>query len=243
MLSKRLDSVLGTGRRETAMRAQHRADRILVNFDEVYQEPRHRLDLCSSRSNSSRTKQTLVLSKGFMMRTIISSASSSCWFVRNTSRTVRLARLRATAVRNSLFPTTIPKRARIRKLGLAWTRRKAPFCPQRKLKTDEYSSVFSNRDCRGKHWSCPSVTLPLQTLACASGGETGTTFGAAGTDHRAAAFGSHAYQKAMSAFAANNGRLISALHDKPQENDSVKHIIRLFYGVVCQPEIISPACG
>jgi hypothetical protein len=47
----------------------------------------------------------------------------------------------------------------------------------------------------------------------ASDGETVPSLGAAGTDNRASATGSHADEKAMRAFAADDGRLVSAFHD------------------------------
>ena len=46
--------------------------------------------------------------------------------------------------------------------------------------------------------------------------ETGTAFGTTGTDNGTTTFGSHTNKKAVGAFAANNRRLISALHDKSQ---------------------------
>lgn len=49
---------------------------------------------------------------------------------------------------------------------------------------------------------------PAQTLYA----ELRPPFGSPGTDHRTAAAGFHSHQKAVSAFAPDNGRLVGAFH-------------------------------
>src|SRR5690606_38399784 len=72
-------------------------------------------------------------------------------------------------------------------------------------KTDEYSSVLCNLQAPGKLSSAPVGTIT-------SDGETVTTLGTTGTDHRAATTGLHADQEAMGALATDDGGLVSAFH-------------------------------
>jgi hypothetical protein len=88
-----------------------------------------------------------------------------------------------------------------------------------KPKTDEKSSVLVNRWCLGnpaERFSGKTAIkwCPNRCPSGCSNGQTVPALGAARADDRPASAGRHANEKAMSAFAANHRRLISAFHDK-----------------------------
>ena len=159
-------------------------------------------------------------SGGRRRRTTKSSPARSCWRARNTSRTKRFTRLRPTARRTTLPATIKPSRGCARLLGLAYTWKNSPLTAHLNRITAVNSSAWCRRwllGREGKENGCARIRFRDPTPDIASGRknlnpQANPPLRPARADNGGTTTGFHANQKAMGAFSAGDGRLISTLH-------------------------------
>jgi len=115
----RLPGVLRARRREPARRQVEWRDNDLVAADHAGKESRHRAMVVRASMISARRSRVESGSRPGRTLTTMSSPTSWCCVLRNSSRTHRLQRFRSTARTAALRPITIPSRASSPRFGCA----------------------------------------------------------------------------------------------------------------------------
>jgi len=153
-------------------------------------------------------------------RTTKSNPAKSCWRARNTSRNKRFTWLRPTARRTTLPATISPSRGCTRLFGLAYTWKNSPLTAHLNRITAVNSSAwcrrwFLGREC--KENGCARIKFRDLTPDITSGRknlnpQANPPLCPTRADNGGTATGFHANQKAVGAFPAGDGWLISTLH-------------------------------
>jgi hypothetical protein len=209
---------------KSAARAQERTDAGLIRADEARSHALHLTTATNSACRSLRASSSSREDKPRRGRTSRSNPAISWQWRLNVSRTKRLRKLRSTASREARFPTTTPRRAKHRPLGLACTRKRSLLELLREARTCLNASPPGKRARRGNASDCK----PLAAL------------GPAPVQDRSPTQRFHARAKAMGARPANLGRLVGALH-VCFPNSSKKPAITRCPGHYCQ--LVQRPCG
>jgi len=181
---------------KAAAGTQQRTYASLVRANQACSHAPHLTTATSSACRSSRASRSSREDKPRRGRTSKSNPATSCRWRLNVSRTKRFRKLRSTASAATRFPTTTPRRAKHRPLGLACTRKRSLLELRREARSCRNASPLGKRARRGN----ASDRKPLAAL------------GPAPVQHRTPAQCFHAGTEAVRARPANLRRLVGALH-------------------------------